>query len=103
MKKTEIVSKSSTGTKVELNNLELTLIQEKWNKITQGISKLKSIDNDLAKDITHFSSFMEKLSGEVLSLDNIYEGLFSSEPITDEEMEGILEASTGIKDRTTNI
>ena len=94
MKRIEIIKEANIGSSIELSNVELTVIKTKWNKITEQLSNEKRLSSDLVEDITHFSGLIEKLCGDVLSLEETAHELFSSEPISEDEMRDIIEAST---------
>lgn len=93
MKRKDLVKETNVGIHVELTNVELTLIKTKWLKICQGLSEMKNLKEPLVVDISHFTNLMEKLCGEVWSLDQTAENLFSSEPISEDEMKSIIDAS----------
>lgn len=99
MKTIDIVKEAHIGRNVELTNIELTLIKTKWLKIAEGLSKMKRVDGDLAEDVTHFTALVDNLCGkDLLSLEETSDNLFSSEPIDEQAMNDIIEASTASYD-----
>lgn len=92
MKKKEIIKETNIGSHIELSNLELLLLKSKWNKITSVIKT--SHNKELELDIVHFSSFVEKLCGDVISIKESEEELFSSEELNEDSLKEILRVST---------
>jgi hypothetical protein len=93
MKRTFIIKEANVGSKIEISNIELTLIKTKWEKISENLSKGKRVTDDLQKDIKHFTNLVNNLCGECISLENIAHHLFKDE-LSDEEIERSIEAST---------